>query len=268
MMLRFAALLPAICACATSASFAESGDADLDEDAELAAILDDPMPEVPAPEADTIEAALAPAPAARVACTKHRFLHVANWSFVGPLDECVNGACPNGCWGYQRRTSGFSCDYDRTQPDLIETRDGGGPFASYNEIKSLNASDAAAVANCRAQSGGRPVRTYAVWNGSGWSNEGITAAVKFAEIYGTQAEAATRFWTWFDGSRAGFAPMANVSPETALSAVATKQTTARLCSATRDGWLGLYYYIAGGGPGMADWKREAIIRGMNYCTTH
>jgi hypothetical protein len=264
MTIRLAAFLAVISACATSQSLGETGDPELDEDAELAAILDDAMPEVDAPDGDTVEASLV----ARTACTKRRFLHVANWSFVGRLDQCVNGACPNGCWGYQRRTSGFTCDYDRTEPDLIKTRAADGPFASYNEIKPLNASDAAAVANCRAQSGGRSLRTYAVWNGSGWSNEGIAAAVKFAEIYGTQAEAATQFWTWFGGSRASFAPMANVSPETALSAVATKQTVARLCSATRNGWLGLYYYVSAGGPGMADWKREAILRGMNYCTTH
>jgi len=254
----------ALSACATSAPLADTGDPELDDDDELAAILDDATPELDAPDVDTVEASLV----ARTACTKRRFLHVANWSFVGPLDQCVNGACPNGCWGYQRRTSGFSCDYDRTAGDLLKTRDGGGPFASYNEIKPLNASDATAVANCRAQSGGRPLRTYAVWNGTGWSNEGIAAAIKFAEIYGTQAEAAPHFWTWFYNSRSSFAPMANVSPETAISAVATKQTVARLCSATRNGWLGLYYYVSAGGPGMADWKREAIIRGMNYCTTH
>jgi hypothetical protein len=43
-----------------------------------------------------------------------------------------------------------------------------------------------------------------------------------------------------------------------------------MCAATRDGWLGIYFadIHASGGPGMSDWKREAIIRGMNYCTTH
>ena len=114
------------------------------------------------------------------------------------------------------------------------------------------------------------MRTYAVWNGWGWSNEGISASVKFAEVYGTQAEASPTFWTWFNGYRASFAPMANVSPETSLTFDATKATVARLCSATRNGWLGLYFYdgLAAGGAGMSEWKREAIIRGMNYCTTH
>jgi hypothetical protein len=114
------------------------------------------------------------------------------------------------------------------------------------------------------------VRTYVVWNGVGWNAEGIAAAVQFAEVYGTQAEAQTRFWTWYNGYRSSFAPMANVSPETGLSFEATKALVARICSATRHGWAGLYFYDgqAAGGAGMADWKREAIIRGMNYCTTH
>ncbi len=242
-------------------------DPDLDDDPDLAVIDGDPMPEGDVPDAATTETALI----AKSQCTKQRFLHIANWSYVGPL-TCVNGVCPNGCWGYQRRTSGFACDYDGAQADFIKTRAGetNGQFASYNEIKSLNAHDAAAVANCRAQSGGLPVRTYTVWNGSGWNNEGITAAIKFAELFGTQSEATPHFWTWFDSSRTSFAPMTNLSPETRVTEVAVKQTIARLCSATRNGWLGAYFYdpTASGGSGMADWKREAIIRGMNYCTTH
>src|SRR6185503_2416315 len=124
---------------------------------------------------------------AKANCSKHRFLHIANFSFVAPLD-CVNGVCPNGCWGYQRRTSGFACDYNASQGDFLQTRPGDGPFASYNEIKPLNQHDAQAVAACRTQSGGRPLRTYAVWNGAGWSNEGIAATIRFAEVYGPQNE--------------------------------------------------------------------------------
>jgi hypothetical protein len=243
----------------------DPGDPDLDNDPELDTILDDDMPEEEPVDGDTAETAIT----AATRCTKRRYLHFANYSFIAPLG-CVNGVCPNGCWGYQRRTSGFACDYDGSDSDFLKTRAGDGPFASYNEIKPLNASDATAVANCRAQSGGRSLRTYAVWNGTGWNNEGISAAVRFAEVYGPQHEASPQFWTWFDNARASFAPMANVSPETGISFVTTKQITARLCSATRHGWLGLYFYdaLGAGGSGMADWKREAIIRGMNYCTTH
>jgi hypothetical protein len=181
----------------------------------------------------------------------------------------VNGVCGNGCWGFQRRTSGFTCEYAGAQPDYVATADHGGPFASYNEIKPLNAHDAAAVAACAAQSK-RPVRTYTAWNGSGWNHEGIPAAVSFAEIYGTEADASSKFWTWHDSARGAFAPMGNVSPETRVSFVGTKDLVARLCSATRDEWVGLYFYDgqAADGAGMADWKAEAIIRGMNYCTTH
>jgi len=241
-------------------------DADLDDDPELQQILgDDSVPEEQPADMDTSELAIA----AKAACTKQRFLHIANWSFVAPL-ECVNGVCPNGCWGFQRRTSGFQCDYAGGEGDFVATRDGGAGFASYNEIKSLNAHDASAVANCRSQSG-HPVRTYVVWNGVGWNNEGIGAAVQFAEVYGTQAEAQTRFWTWYNGSaRSSYAPMGNVSPETGLSYDEVKALTARVCSATRVGWAGLYFYDgqAAGGAGMASWKLQAIIRGMNYCTTH
>jgi hypothetical protein len=242
-------------------------DADLASDPELADILDDDsIPEEQPVDGDTSEVGVS----AAVECTKQRFLHIANYSFVGRLDECVNGACPNGCWGFQRRTSGFQCDYAAAEGDRVRTRDGGGPFASYNEIKPLNASDATAVANCRTQSGGRAVRTYAVWNGAGWSNEGIAASVKFAELYGTQSEATPHFATWYDGARTAFSPMTNISPETSIDFVGVKRTIARICSATRSGWAGAYFYdgAASGGAGMADWKREAIIRGMNYCTTH
>jgi hypothetical protein len=241
-------------------------DADLDADPDLDMIAaDDSLPEEDAVDPESSEAALV----AKASCTKHRFLHIANYSFVAPL-ACVNGVCPNGCWGYQRRTSGFACDYDASQGDLLATRPGTGPFASYNEIKPLNANDATAVANCRAQSGGRPIRTYAVWNGTGWSNEGIAAAIKLAEVYGPQDEAAPHFWTWYNTARGTFSPMGNISPEARVDLAEVKAMTARMCSATRNGWLGLYFYDgeASGGAGMAAWKREAIIRGMNYCTTH
>ena len=78
------------------------------------------------------------------------------------------------------------------------------------------------------------------------------------------------FWLWFGNYRSGWSPMTNVSPETGISFDGVKRTTARICSATRTGWAGLYFYDgdASGGTGMAAWKREAIIRGMNYCTTH
>src|SRR5256885_994685 len=99
-------LILALVAC----SSADPGDPDLDDDPELAQILDNAMPDVEVADGSTVEVALAAGPH----CTKHRFLHVANFSFVEPLSECVNGACPNGCWGYQRRTSGFTCDYAAT----------------------------------------------------------------------------------------------------------------------------------------------------------
>jgi hypothetical protein len=254
------ALLLLLSACAADVD----DDSDLDADPDLATISADDMPEELAADPDSSETAIA----AAVACTKHRYLHIANYSFVAELG-CVNGVCPNGCWGYQRRTSGFMCEYDATQTDRVRTRDGGAAFASYNEIKSLNTADQTAVASCKQQSG-HPLRTYAVWNGSGWNNEGITAAVRFAELYGPQQEASPHFWFWYDQFRAGWSPMTNVSPETGISFAGVKRTVARICSATRTGWAGLYFYDgkASGGAGMAAWKREAIIRGMNYCTTH
>lgn len=252
--------------CAADAGGGDGGDdTDLDNDPDLTAILGDGAEDLGVVDGDTAETMQG----ATVECTKERYLHVANWSWVPPIG-CIDGVCPNGCWGFQRRTSGFTCDYKSTEADYIKTTDEGGAFASYNEIKSLNAHDAAAVANCRSQSG-HPVRTYVVWNGSGWNNEGIGAAVQFAEVYGTQAEAQTRFWTWYNGSaRGSYAPMGNVSPETGQNADEVKALTARLCSATRVGWAGLYFYDgnASGGAGMANWKLQAIIRGMNYCTTH
>jgi hypothetical protein len=242
---------------------------ELDNDPDLAALADDPMPEIAAADTAGLEAAAATAPIsadAKIACTRTRYLHVSNFSFVAPVSECVNGECPNGCWGVQRRTSGFACDYDATAPGYVATRDGGGPFASYNEIKPLDAHDATAVASCKAQSGGRAMRTYTVWNGAGWDDEGIAAGVSFAELYGPQAEALTEFAPWFASYRGRFAPMANVSPETGLTFVETERTVAKICEATRDHWLGIYFYNSSAP--MADWKREAIIRAMNYCTTH
>src|SRR5438094_183178 len=78
-------------------------DSDLDGDAELVALLADTTPEQ-AP-ADTV-----PFDAQGAACTKTRYLHVANYSWVPPL-HCVAGECSNGCWGSERRTSGFTCEY-------------------------------------------------------------------------------------------------------------------------------------------------------------
>ena len=237
-------------------------DPDLDQDADLQMIDGDPMPETP--PIDTM--GLEPMTAATVACTKHRFIHVANFSFVQAVSQCVNGVCPNGCWGVQERTGGFACDYDSSGGDYVATRDGGGPFASYNEIKSLNAHDGIAVASCKSQSGGRALRTYTVWNGAGWDSEGISANIHFAETYGPQAELAPHFWTWFSSWRSSYSPMINLSPQTGVDFVGTKSWVARACSATRNGWAGIYFYYAG--QPMSDWKREAIIRGLNYCTTH
>jgi hypothetical protein len=250
-----------LAACATSPG-ADGGDLDLDADSELAAMLADQTPEQPAVDPSS-EAALD-----GVACTKTRYLHIADYSFVPPLHE-AGGVVANGCWGFQRRANGFTCEYSATSPSYVKTEDHGGPFASYNEIKPLNAHDATAVAACAARSG-RAVRTYTAWNGDGWNREGIAAAVSFAEVYGIQADASSKFWTWYGSERGTFAPMGNVSPETRVTFDSTKDLVARLCSATRDQWVGLYFYDgqAAGGAGMAEWKAEAIIRGMNYCTTH
>ncbi|HEY1555200.1 MAG TPA: hypothetical protein VGF94_10250 [Kofleriaceae bacterium] len=240
-------------------------DPDLDNDPELLAMAGDTMPESPAVDTGTVEAM--PGEHADVACSRHRYLHVANFSFVASISECVNGVCPNGCWGSQRRTSGFACAYDGSLPGDVSERDGGTSFASYNEIKPLNAHDDVAVARCKADSGGAPMRTYTVWNGVGWNSEGIGASVHFAELYGPQSETTPHLWTWYDNARGSYAPMGNLSPATNASALDVKRMVARLCTATRDGWLGLYFYNAGGEP-MADWKRQAIVEGLNYCTTH
>ncbi len=261
-------LLPLALLGACTADVNMYDDRDLDADADLQMIdADTSVPEAPALDPETAPIVSA---AAKIDCTRQRFLHVSNFSYVAPLSECVNGVCPNGCWGVQERTGGFTCDYDASEADYVKTRDYGGNFASYNEIKSLNAHDAAAVANCRAQSGGRPVRTYTVWNGAGWDSEGIAARVHFAELYGPQSELAPHFWDWWGSWRGSLAPIINLSPETGVDFVGVKRQIARECSATRDGWLGVYFYDGGnsGGAGMADWKREAIIRGLNYCTTH
>ena len=143
---------------------------------------------------------------------KTRYLHVATYSWVPPL-HCVAGECSNGCWGAERRTSGFTCEYSATHTGYVITDDNGGPFASYNEIKSLNPHDAIAVENCRRQRGGRPLRTYTVWNGTGWDSEGIAARIHFAELFGTQSEATPHMWTWFANARGTYSPMTNLSPE-------------------------------------------------------
>jgi hypothetical protein len=246
-----------VAGCAT-----EVGD---EEDLGFDDLADDPSTESQPPDKDSVETEVIMSSA----CTRQRFLHIANWSYVAPLEDCVGDVCKNACWGYQRRTSGFSCDYRAGEGDRIETRDGGGTFASYNEIKSLNTYDGTAVANCKHESG-HNVRTYVVWNGAGWNREGISATIHFAELYGTQSQATPHFWTWYDGYRDGYAPMSNVSPETFISEQGVVDTVKRLCASTRNGWLGLYFYDGGasGGPGMSEWKRAAIIRAMNYCTTH
>jgi hypothetical protein len=253
-------LFAALAACTSEVPF---DDPDLDNDPDLKTIESDTMAEMAPIDTDLVE----PMTPATVACTRTRFMHVSNFSYVGPLSQCVNGVCPNGCWGVQERTGGFACDYDSSASDFVKTRAyGSGQFASYNEIKSLNAHDATAVANCRAQSGGLRLRTYTVWNGAGWDSEGIAANVHFAELYGPQSELAPEFWTWYHGWRDRYSPMVNLSPQTGVDLVETKRIVAQACAATRNGWAGIYFYFAG--EPMSDWKREAIIRGLNYCTTH
>jgi hypothetical protein len=263
---RFVPLLAlgVVTACAAEVPF--ETDSDLADDTTLQELEADISPESPAVDIDTVEAiSTSQWSAENVMCTRHRYLHVANFSFVDKLSECVDGACPNGCWGAQRRPKGYACNYDGSAPGDVSVEYSGG-FASYNEIKSLNPYDATAVANCRARTGDVPLRTYTVWNGAGWDSEGISASVHFAELYGTQEEAMTRFWEWHDGYRGRYSPMNNTSPNTSLGAVEVKHEVARMCAATRDHWLGIYYY--NGGSAMPDWHRKAIIQAMNYCTTH
>ncbi|MBV9123309.1 MAG: hypothetical protein JO112_08130, partial [Planctomycetes bacterium] len=72
---------------ACTADVPANHDPDLDSDADLQTILEDPMPETAAVDADTVD--MPPVTAdARLACTKTRFLHVANFSFVANLSEC------------------------------------------------------------------------------------------------------------------------------------------------------------------------------------
>src|SRR5436190_437634 len=104
---------------------------------------------------------------------------------------------------------GFACGARNDGDGATSTGAGGrpgAPDASYDEIKPLNLHDAAAVANCKAQSG-HSVRTYVAWNGTAWWNEGIVAHVQFAELYGAQAELSPHYATWFAGYRTTFAPM-------------------------------------------------------------
>ncbi len=206
-------------------------------------------------------------------CTKTRHVHIANFTSFTALSE-AGSAKKNNCWGSERRTSGFRCDYDASSPDFLKTHEGDAPFASYNEIKPLNKYDATAVKNCRDQSG-HPVRTYAAWNGSGWSNEGIGAHVKFAELYGLsnpQAEVApdSIYAIWKSSYRSSWAPMANISPETSIGYDGVYDITRKLCNDTQNGWIGFYFSdkTCSGGCGVSDWKREAMIKAMNYCTTH
>jgi len=258
-------LLPVVLVSACTADVAID-DPDLDNDPELEAMAGDTMPETPAVDVDTVEP-IAASLHADLACAHHRYLHVANFSFVDKLSECVNGICPNGCWGVQRRTSGFACDYDAGASGDVAERDGGTTFASYNEIKSLNAHDDVAVARCEADSGHAPMRTYTVWNGAGWDSEGIAANIHFAELFGTQEEATSELWPWYDRYRGSYAPLGNISPNVGLGAIDIEREVARICTATRNGWLALYYYNQAG-DSMSDWKRAAIIAAMNYCTTH
>jgi len=206
-----------------------------------------------------------------VTCTKKVHLHMSNFSWVAPLQE-ANGVVKNDCWTYEARGGGFRCDYDGAQNDYVKTG-GSGTFASYNEIKPLHQHDAAAVSNCKQQSGGKPVRTYVVWNGTSWDNEGIAASVHFAEIYATQADRDSKFSIWKNqstGYKSTYRPMINLSPETASSGEETYASVAQICKASNEGqWLGIYFYDpqSSGGAGMADWKRQKIIEAMNDCTT-
>ena len=113
-----------LAACASSPG--DNGDPDLDADAELAAMLADQTPEQAAVD-----------PASEIAldgrgCTKTRYLHIADYSWVPPLHE-ANGVVNNGCWGFQRRANGFTCEYSAASAGYVKTEDNGGPFARSEE---------------------------------------------------------------------------------------------------------------------------------------
>jgi hypothetical protein len=199
-------------------------------------------------------------------CRKTVFLHIADYSWVPPLDT-VAGVHKNSCWGYELRSDGFACEYAASQADRVDTADGGGPFASYDEITPPHLYDATAVANCASQSG-RPVRTYA-GNAPHWNQHGIPANVKFAELYTQENEADPYYDIWSSSYRGAFRPMINLGPDTGVDAYDTYTKTKRICDAVSDGqWIGIYFYdpSAVGGAGMSDWKALEILYALDACT--
>jgi hypothetical protein len=204
---------------------------------------------------------------AQVTCGKEVFLHVADYSWVPPLDE-IAGVHKNECWGYERRSDGFTCEYAASAAGHVTTADGGGPFASYDEITPPHAYDAAAVATC-AQRSGRPVKTYA-GNAPSWNQHAIAADVRFAELYLHESQADPYFAIWQSSYRGAFQPMINLGPSTGVDAYDVYAKTKRLCEAVDDeDWLGIYFYDpdGAGGAGMADWKALEIIYALNACTS-
>jgi len=199
-------------------------------------------------------------------CRKQVFLHVADYSWVPPLDS-ISGVHKNACWGYERRSDGFTCEYAASEADHVATDDGGAGFASYDEITPPHIYDAAAVASCAHESS-RPVKTYA-GNAPHWNQQGIAASVKFAELYLHEQEADPYFGTWQTSYRGSFQPMINLGPSTGVDAYDTYSKTMRICNAVGDGdWIGIYFYDPDGtgGAGMADWKALEIIYALNACT--
>ena len=187
-------------------------------------------------------------------CTKKLYVHVIAYGYT---DYASMFADKNGCWGLEAPKWGGGAAWEicnATKPDPS-----GGTRWAYDDV-NIGASghaDAAKILDCKSKNGGKPGIAYIAANsGVEWSHAGITGVERFFnECYDTDYAVKNRL----SGCASNGVPMWNIgassTPESDVLA---------LCKSRGAGeWLGIYAATAG-----LHGKEAAIVKALNYCTTH
>lgn len=188
-------------------------------------------------------------------CTKKVYVHVVSYGYT---DYASMFGEKNGCWGLEapKWSSGAKwSDCHATTP--IPS---GGTRWTYDDINigAAGHADATKILACKKANGGDPDIAYVAANsGSGWSRSGITGVERFFnECYDTDFAVHNRLSGCTSN---GAHPMWNIG----ASSEPYKDTLALCKSVSKGSWIGIYGATVG-----LKGKESAIVKALNYCTTH
>ncbi|HEY1960492.1 MAG TPA: hypothetical protein VGH28_33005 [Polyangiaceae bacterium] len=188
-------------------------------------------------------------------CTKKIYVHIISY---GATDYGTILADKNGCWGMEAPHWGAGAKWSDCNTVKATTPSGGTRW-TYDDINIGSAThhDASKILACKAANGGDPDIAYVAANsGAGWSHSGITGVARFFnECYDNDSLVKNRL----SGCGSNGIPMWNIGASSSVY-----NDVLALCKSRPHGdWMGIYAATAG-----LKGKEAAIVKALNYCTTH